>query len=94
MEDGASSPATVLNAITEREKVIAELEAQVRAAGEVRVQRKLDVPTEWQHQLSDLAGVLKDDIVRVKSEFRRLNLALTFHPVDGDRRPHYVVKGQ
>ena len=31
---------------------------------------------------------------RVKSEFRRLNLALTFTPVNIEPRPHYVVKGQ
>jgi hypothetical protein len=30
----------------------------------------------------------------VKSEFRRLNLALTFNPVESEPRPRYVVKGQ
>jgi len=44
--------------------------------------------------LSDLAGLLKDDVARVKAEFRRLNLALTFTPVEAEPRPHYVVKGQ
>ena len=57
--------------------------------------RTVDVSPEWvKQQLSDLAGLLKDDVARVKAEFRRLNLALTFTPVEAEPRPHYVVKGQ
>jgi len=33
-------------------------------------------------------------VPRVESEFRRLNLALTFTPTDAAPRPHYVVKDQ
>ena len=47
-----------------------------------------------QAQLSDLAGLLRADVLRVKSEFRRLNLALSFTPTDAAPRPHYVVIGQ
>jgi hypothetical protein len=61
LEEGASSPAAVLKAIGERDKVIGELEAQVRTAAEVRAPRKLDVSTDWiEQQLSDLAVLLKD----------------------------------
>ena len=46
----------------------------------------------------DLEGVvgklLKSDPVKVKSEFRRLNLKLTFNPVEAEPRPHFVVQGQ
>jgi hypothetical protein len=57
----------------------------VRTAAEVRAPRKLDVSTDWiKKQLSDLAGLLKEDVFRVKSEFRRLNLALTFTPVKSE----------
>ena len=45
-------------------------------------------------QLKDLAGLLKSDPAKVKSEFRRLNLQLTFHPTEAEPRPHYIVKGQ
>jgi hypothetical protein len=31
---------------------------------------------------------------KVKAEFRRLNLELTFHPTEAEPRTHYVVKGQ
>ena len=39
-------------------------------------------------QLKDLAGLLKSDPAKVKSEFRRLNLQLTFHPTEAKPRPH------
>jgi site-specific DNA recombinase len=95
LESGSSTPAAVLKAIAEREKAVGELEAQVRAADEVRAPRKLDVSSDWvRQQLSELAGLLKEDVPRVKSEFRRLNLALTFTPVESEPRDHYVVKGQ
>ena len=45
-------------------------------------------------QLADLVGVLKNDPVRVKPEFRRLNLQLQFRPVEAEPRPHFVVTGQ
>jgi hypothetical protein len=71
------------------------LEAQVRAVGELRRAPQLEDATAWvQAQLSDLAGLLKPDVPRVKSEFRRLNLALTFTATDACPRPRYIVKGQ
>jgi hypothetical protein len=33
------------------------------------------------------SSLLKEDVARVKSEFRRLNLALTFTPVEGEPAP-------
>ena len=38
--------------------------------------------------------MLKSDPAKVKSEFRRLNLQLTFHPTEAEPRDHYIVKGQ
>jgi hypothetical protein len=38
--------------------------------------------------------LLKTDPVKVKSEFRRLNLQLKFNPIEAQPRAHYVVKGQ
>jgi DNA invertase Pin-like site-specific DNA recombinase len=95
LEGGASSPAAVLRAIGEREKVIGELEAQIRSSGSPNRPRTVDVSSDSvKRHLSDLAGLLKADFPRVKSEFRRLNLDLTFTPVEGEPRAHYVVKGQ
>ena len=45
-------------------------------------------------QLQNLVALLKTDPAKVKSEFRRLNLNLTFNPVEAEPRPHFVVKGQ
>jgi site-specific DNA recombinase len=95
LEDGATAPATVLKAIAEKEKAIAELEVQVRAVGAPRTTPKIADAEGWvRTQLADLAGLLHDDVSTVKAEFRRLNLALTFTPTDAEPRPHYVVKGQ
>ena len=75
--------------------MIGELEARVRSPGGQNRPRMVDVSPDWlKQQLSDLAGLLKADVPRVKSEFRRLNLALSFNPVEGEPRTHYVVKGQ
>ena len=53
-----------------------------------------DVPSWVENQLRDLTSVLKTDPARTKSEFRRLNLELTFHPTEAEPRAHYIVKGQ
>jgi len=95
LEGGASAPETVVKAIGEKEKVIAELEMQVRSVAEPRPAPKLTDTEGWvRTQLEDLAGLLHEDVPKVKAEFRRLNLALTFTPTDAQPRPHYVVKGQ
>ena len=95
LEGGSSTPAAILKAVTEREKTIAQLEAELRQATVPRPQRELgDVPAFVKRQLADLTALLKTDVPKVKSEFRRLNLALTFHPTEAKPRPHYVVKGQ
>lgn len=38
--------------------------------------------------------MLKSDPAKAKSEFRRLNLQLTFHSTEAEPRAHYIVKGQ
>jgi hypothetical protein len=45
-------------------------------------------------QLQNLTALLKSDPAKAKSEFRRLNLQLTFNPVEAKPRANYVVKGQ
>lgn len=92
---GSAAPSSVLKAIAEREKTIAQLGREL----EVAVSRppKLEVGdlTSWVgERLGDLHTLLKEDVPRVKAEFRRLNLAVRFRPVDAQPRPHYVVEGQ
>jgi DNA repair exonuclease SbcCD ATPase subunit len=95
LEGGATAPASVLKAIAEREKTIAQLEGQLQAAAD-RPKRidVADLSTWVERQLADLHSLLKEDVPRVKAEFRRLNLALSFQPVEAKPRAHYVVKGQ
>ena len=95
LEGGASAPAAILKAVADREKAIANLEDQIRSAAAATPAPKFEVTSDWVgQQLGDLAGLLRSDVARVKSEFRRLNLALTFTPTEAEPRPHYVVKGQ
>jgi hypothetical protein len=95
LDGGASAPAAILKAISDREKVVAQLECQIRSAAEPRPAANFEITNDWvRQQLGDLAGLLRSDVARVKAEFRRLNLALTFTPTEAKPRPHYVVKGQ
>ena len=95
LEGGVASPSSVLKAIGDREKTIAQLEGQLAASASPPKKKEVGDLTKWvEHQLGDLVSFLKDDVPKVKSEFRRLNLALTFEPVDDEPRAHYVVKGQ
>ena len=90
-----SVPSTLLKAIADRETTIKRLEAELRKEEEKPSSKKLpDLPSWVGEQLKDLAGLLKSDPAKVKSEFRRLNLQLTFHPTETEPRPHYIVKGQ
>jgi hypothetical protein len=45
-------------------------------------------------ELESLHPLLKSDIQRAKTEFRRLNLQLNWTPVEAEPRPHIHVKGQ
>ena len=47
-----------------------------------------------EQQLQNITEVLKNDAAKTKSEFRRLNLQLTFSPVEGEPRAHFVINGQ
>ena len=95
IEGGASVPSTLLKAIADREATIKRLEMEQRKREEKPSGKKLpDLPSWVGEQLKDLAGLLKSDPAKVKSEFRRLNLQLTFHPTEAEPRPHYIVKGQ
>ena len=92
---GLSSTLRVLKAIAEREKTNAQLERELEAAPFRHQKLEVgDLTQLVEHQLVDLHSLLKEDVPRVKSEFRRLNLALGFRPVDSQPRAHYVVEGQ
>ena len=94
IEGGASVSSTLLKAVADREATIKRLEAELRKEEEKPSSKKLpDLPSWVREQLKDLAGLLKSDPAKVKSEFRRLNLQLTFHPTEADPRDHYIVKG-
>ena len=85
----------MLKAIKDREVTINRLEAQLKSEGQKPVSSKTPAIAPWVHQqLKDLTSLLKTDPVKVKSEFRRLNLQLTFNPIEAKPRPHYEVKGQ
>jgi hypothetical protein len=62
---------------------------QPRPAGKPR-----DVSQFVQTRLSDLHSLLKTDPAKVKAEFRRLNLAVTFQPTEAEPRSYYTVTGQ
>jgi hypothetical protein len=95
LEDGSSAPAAILKAISQREATIAQLEREGIAAGNENPRRHIGDISKWvKTQLADLTGLLKSDPLRVKAEFRKLDLHLTFDPTEAEPRPYYVVKGQ
>jgi site-specific DNA recombinase len=95
IEGGASAPSTLLKAITDREATIKRLEGELRKRDEKPSGKQLPELSGWvREQLKDLTGLLKSDPAKVKAEFRRLNLQLTFQPTEAEPRAHYVVKGQ
>jgi hypothetical protein len=95
LEGGSSAPATILKAISEREQVIGQLQDELRQDDLPRPHIDPgELPELVKQQLTDLASLLRSDVARVKAEFRRLNLALLFEPVEAQPRAYYVVKGQ
>jgi DNA invertase Pin-like site-specific DNA recombinase len=96
IEGGSDAPGALLKAVAEREATIKRLEAQVKR--ESQKQSPVVKPPEmapWvREQLQNLTALLKSDPAKAKSEFRRLNLQLTFNPVEAKPRANYVVKGQ
>jgi DNA repair exonuclease SbcCD ATPase subunit len=94
-EGGSSPPAALLKAISEREANIKRLETELRKSNEKPTAKRLpDIPDWVRDQLQNLRTLLKSDPPRVKAEFRRLNLQLTFQPIEAKPRPHYIVNGQ
>ena len=72
-----------------REATIERLEAELRKRDEEPSGKPHpDLPSWVREQLKDLAGLLKSDPAKVKSEYRRLNLQLTFHPTEAEPRAH------
>lgn len=95
IEAGGVSAGSLVSAVGARERNIAALEARLRHARTTPDLSELKEIRPWvDQQLEDLVGVLKNDPIRVKAEFRRLNLQLQFRPVEAEPRPHFVVTGQ
>jgi site-specific DNA recombinase len=95
IEGGSGAPSALLKAISDREGAIKKLEGELGKAAAKPLAPKLpDVPSWVEKQLRDLTTVLKADPARTKSEFRRLNLQLSFNPTEAEPRPYYIVKGQ
>jgi hypothetical protein len=83
----------MLKAVADRETTIKRLEAELRKEEEKPSGKKLpDLPSRVGEQLKDLAGLLKSEPAKVKSEFRRLNLQLTFHPTEAELGPITLSK--
>jgi site-specific DNA recombinase len=94
IEGGSTAPSALLKAMAERETTIKRLERELRKEDNRPVRKLPDVPV-WVHtQMQNLTELLKTDAPRVKSEFRRLSLQLSFNPIEAEPRPHYMVKGQ
>jgi len=88
-------PSSVLKAIADRAKSIAQLERELDASTSGPTKVDVGDLTQWvEEQLADLASLLKEDVPRVKAEFGRLNLALNFNRVEAEPRAQYVVEGQ
>jgi site-specific DNA recombinase len=95
IEGGSTTPSALLKAVAEREAAIKRLETELHKREEKPSVRKLpDIPAWVAEQLQELVGLLKTDPAKVKSEFRRLNLQLKFHPTEAEPRPYYLVQGQ
>jgi hypothetical protein len=95
IEGGSTTPASLLKAVTEREATIKRLETELRRQDEKPSGKPLPELSGWvREQPTDLTALLKSNPAKVKSEFRRLNLQLTFHPTEAEPRAHYIVKGQ
>jgi hypothetical protein len=93
IEGGSEAPGALLKAIGERETTIKRLEKELAIKP-----AKREIPTDlrpWiEQQLQDLTGLLHENVPRTKSEFPRLNLQLTFTPVEARPRTYFTVKGQ
>jgi len=95
IEGGSSAPAALMKAVADREATIKRLERELKRAEPKTADKPLpELPSWVEKQLHSLTELLKADPARVKAEFRRLNLQLSFNPTEAEPRPHYVVKGQ
>jgi hypothetical protein len=95
IEGGSRAPTALMKAVAEREATIKRLERELKRAEPKPADKPLpELPSWVEQQLQSLTALLKSEPVRVKAEFRRLNLQLSFNPTEAKPRPHYVVKGQ
>jgi site-specific DNA recombinase len=80
IESGISA-ATVAPVITERQRELERLDAELDSLQEPLHQRLAVIPAWVEQQLQDTAGVLGETPERTKAEFRRLGLQVTMEPV-------------
>ena len=95
IEGGSDAPSALLKAVAEREAAIKRLEKELKRAEDKPTGPKVPDLRVWvEQQLQNLTEVLKTDAAKTKAEFRRLNLQLTFSPVEAKPRAHFLVTGQ
>jgi DNA repair exonuclease SbcCD ATPase subunit len=95
IEGGSDAPSALMKAVVEREAAIKRLEKELKRAEDKPTGQKLPDLHVWvEQQLQNLTEVLKTDAAKTKAEFRRLNLQLTFSPVEAKPRAHFLVTGQ
>ena len=95
IEGGSDAPSALLKAVAEREAAIKRLEKELKRAEDKPTGQRLPDLHVWvEQQLQNLTEVLKTDAAKTKAEFRRLNLQLTFSPVEAKPRAHFLVTGQ
>lgn len=80
VEDGSGSTA-LFGAVKSREAEVYRMEIELGALDEP-LERKLAVMPTWvRQQLADTAGLLSETPERAKTEFKRLGVGFTLHPV-------------
>jgi Two component regulator propeller len=86
---------SLLKAIEDREGTSNKLQPELRKAEAKPAPKALPDLSSWvEQQVRELTALLKTDAARMKSEFRRLNLQLSFNPTEAEPRPYYTVQGQ
>ena len=91
VENGAGAP-TVFQAIKDREVEIRVLDGQLATDDEPIAERLAVIPTWVRQQLEDAAGLLREGPERAKTEFQRLGIRFTVHPVH-DEGPRPFLRG-
>jgi site-specific DNA recombinase len=92
IEAGHAAPA-LLQAISAREAELGRLDAQLADLDEPLRDKLAVIPGWVRQQLEDVAGLLGDNPVRTRAEFRRLGVSMTVEPVRDEGRPFLRATG-